>query len=518
MRVLSGNHELDCQSCATNDVFDVFVEPPLETSDARTFSVSDCEMVHTRTLHDTMIKGMSELLNLVGQGSLDLLEVCAPWDSPLTKAVRDHGGRAYALGIHNGFDLGTTKGFRAAVEVVRKTKPRYLHVSPPCFPWTAFSNCNQKTEEQVLRLQQQRKFSRRLLRNCRRLLEIQLIELNGDVGLIPGSGPYHGGGEHPLNAQSWKTPDMSKMVKLCGERFIVHGCRHGMCSNDHKDLLKKPWGGFSTHKGIRSALALKCNHGPHAHRTIQGSLTSATAVYPPLLCRRFAKALMQDLVDLFPVFAQCENENTSDEEFCCDHAILAEHEAEGVEEDHLPARAEHPLAPIPEEPEGQDEPASGGHDENADEHEPVVNPALKQMVRDAHRNLGHPGKDAFVKLLRNAGAKEEVIKIAMDYDCPQCLQRGRRSLVRQGIVPRVHEKWQCVSIDTFWWKTPKEALKAGEKPQYCIGLSMMDEATDYHCATIVKTSSEPLRNISGDDFKALRLKKLGCKLFLLPLS
>ena len=80
--------------------------------------------------------------------------------------------------------------------------------------------------------------------------------------------------------------------------------------------------------------------------------------------------------------------------------------------------------------------------------------------------------------------------------------RGRKSTVRQSVVPKIYEKWQCVSIDSFWWHTPREALKPGEQPQYCIGISMMDEATDFHCATIIRSGFEkPFRNISGADFK-----------------
>ena len=42
--------------------------------------------------------------SLVTGSQLDLLEVCAPWDSPLVRAVREAGGRAVAIGIHNGYD------------------------------------------------------------------------------------------------------------------------------------------------------------------------------------------------------------------------------------------------------------------------------------------------------------------------------------------------------------------------------------------------------------------------------
>ena len=282
---------------------------------------------------------------------------------------------------------------------------------------------------------------------------------------------------------------MRKMVRLCGERFAVHGCMHGMCSRDTRELVKKPWGWFSTHAGIRKALERKCIHGTGAHRVIQGSITSSTAVYPPLLCRRFAKALMQDVVDLFPIFQSCEvKDSTENNSFDFDptHAILAE-EVAGAE-DNINA------APVPDREE-QDQPQAPRDDNRESEEDTGNDAAYKQMIRDAHRNLGHPGKESFIRLLKDAGSKPRIIQLAEEFDCPDCLMRGRRSTVRQSVVPKIYEKWQCVSVDSFWWHTPREALKPGEKPQYCIGISMMDEATDFHCAAIIRSGFEkPFRN------------------------
>ena len=88
-------------------------------------------------------------LDVVRASRLDLLEVCAPWDSPLAKAVREQGGTAMAIGVHNGFDLSTREGFLKAAALVRETKPRYIHFSPPCCPWSSLQNANQRNEKQV---------------------------------------------------------------------------------------------------------------------------------------------------------------------------------------------------------------------------------------------------------------------------------------------------------------------------------------------------------------------------------
>ena len=125
-----------------------------------------------------------------------------------------------------------------------------------------------------------------------------------------------------------------------------------------------------------------------------------------------------------------------------------------------------------------------------------------KKLKVIHRNLGHPNKETMIRMLRDAGADERTLRVAQNFECATCLQRGRRAPARPAAVMKKYNKWECVSMDTFWWHTPKEALNAGCKPVYTIGLSLMDEATDYHVAVIIKTSKDgPLRNISADDFR-----------------
>lgn len=470
---------------------DVWCEPNVETGVWVSLSLEDQKEGPMKHLHDELLSGLGDFRELVGKGSLDLLEVCAPWDAPLSQAVRDAGGKAVSIGLHNGYDLTTLSGFRKAVSLIRCLKPRYVHFSPPCDPWTAFQNCNQRTEEQVRKLSERRRTSRKLLRNCRRLLEIQLQELEGQCGFVPtepkSQRERHAGGEHPLHAQSWSVPDMRTMARLCGNRFTVHGCQHGMRSLVTGEIVKKPWGWFSTHQGIRKALGRVCNHGKGAHAKIEGATTSGTAIYPPLLCRRFAKALMNDVVDLFPIFTLCEHESCF-------------HENEGENELELGTDTEADAPQHDSEDAPEDESNQEGDLECDEIDEP--NTEILEMIKKCHRNLGHPGKDSFLRLLRDAGASQQVLSAAQRFQCSECLRRGRKAPTRPSVIPKVYEKWQCVSIDTFWWKTPREALQDGSKPSYFMGLSMMDEATDFHTAVIIKTGDDaPTARLSGVVFQ-----------------
>ena len=525
MRVLSGNDDFSdsLTGSATHEgdvvcqIQEVFVEPPRD-EDLVDMLTDDRKPGLMQPLQEELMSGVQSLCALVGEGELDLLEVCAPWDAPLSAAVRNAGGKAMAVGLHNGYDLTTLSGFRAVAELIRKRRPFYVHFSPPCDPWSPFQNCNQRTEGQVTRLQLKRNKSRRLLRNCKRLMEIQLYERNGECGMSPEFQISHAGGERPLHAQSWKLPEMQAMTKLCGSRFTVHGCRHGLISKGTGQLVKKPWGWFSTMPEIKEALSLVCNHGPKAHPVIQGSDTAATAIYPPLLCFRFARVLVrqkQKMFSLFSGFDVSETDNQpgfgiGEKHFEPHGAILANHEREnGVsgqnQENENEGNQEQPPANRVDglDPEGSrdsDDPQQGDGDLREDGllDDPQK---IRDLLKTVHRNLGHPGNDAMKRMLRDSGAPQKVLDEVDNFQCPHCLQRGRRSPTRPAIIPRVYEKWQCVSVDTFWWHTPKEALNAGEEPEYILGISMMDEATDYHCAIIVRKGNQPLRNMAGQEFK-----------------
>ena len=104
-------------------------------------------------------------------------------------------------------------------------------------------------------------------------------------------------------------------------------------------------------------------------------------------------------------------------------------------------------------------------------------------------------------MLRDAGGTKAVMDVAQTFSCPECLQRGRRTITRPALVPKAYQKWECLSIDTFWWRTRKEALKPGENPKHISGLGMMDDATDFQTAVIIRMGNEPLRNISADEFQ-----------------
>ena len=63
--------------------------------------------------------------------TLEFIEVCTPFDSPLTETVMSRGGSAERWGLWN-FDLGTERGYLMAPKKLSHLRPRHLWLSSPC--------------------------------------------------------------------------------------------------------------------------------------------------------------------------------------------------------------------------------------------------------------------------------------------------------------------------------------------------------------------------------------------------
>ena len=296
---------------------------------------------------------------------------------------------------------------------------------------------------------------------------------------------------------------------------MVHGCQHGLRDPKSGKLMQKAWGWFTTKTSIRQALETKCNHRHDEHVHIEGDRTARTAIYPPVLCRRFAKALLESGQTTF----QTLKANMSlfhEQRGCCSEELVF---AEDVPSSDVDERVVD-QALIPQNPEEDSEytpsiaddvgignPEEDGGDSSGESD--VLN-KRRILLRRVHQNLGHPSNSTLERMFRDAGAPKEVLQMCKDFQCEACLHKGGKAPARPAIPTPVTTKWQCLSVDTFWWRTPHE----GENKKSCVGVSFMDEATDYHTAIIVRQGSGGTQSsISSAEFKKAFME---CWLRLLP--
>ena len=105
-----------------------------------------------------------------------------------------------------------------------------------------------------------------------------------------------------------------------------------------------------------------------------------------------------------------------------------------------------------------------------------------------------------VRTLKEAGASAEVLEKAAAFRCIHCEHRKHAQPHRTSQVPHATRKWETVSVDTFWWHSPHKDEK-GNPSEHVVGVSFLDEASDFHVATIVRTGTSKQGSISAGEFK-----------------
>ena len=436
----------------------------------------------SRTLNASMRDGLSQQTQVLSNDTMkafdtvtnrrvDLVEICTPLDSRLSNEVERKGGTAIRLGCHNGYDLSTRAGFLASAKVLRENKPRNAHLSPPCFPWSQFQNLNQRTPEQREELHAKRVVGRRIFKHLEKLAQIQLYEVGGDLS-----------GEQPWTASSWKEPAWARIARMAGGRFRVDGCRYGMKHPDSGKLLQKGWGFFATHPGIRRLIAKTCNHSPEQHCPIEGKITASTAEYPKALCRQFVLGLLDRRADFT--------------ELC--HLVHSHQHSLGKQCNPKDCKGVY----VGEEPEADSPaPGEGGEprDDAGEEASEEITAAEWQRLRLLHRNLGHPTSEVLVRMLKQAHASDRFVRAARQLQCDICIRQAQKKPVLPATPHVPKEKWNVISVDTFWWKHPCRDEEGRE--QHAVGISYLDEATDLHVASIIREDVRMPPSITGDEFK-----------------
>eukprot|EP00971_Amphidinium_carterae_P173220 3434410-Amphidinium_carterae.2 len=103
---------------------------------------------------------------------------------------------------------------------------------------------------------------------------------------------------------------------------------------------------------------------------------------------------------------------------------------------------------------------------------------LQVLVRQAHERMGHPSKERFLRILRNAGASERVLQEARDMKCSVCEQMVLPSSQRRSAGTPCIGFNQTVGADLFFLtgSTPSEKIAV---------LSVICWGTVYQVCTIV---------------------------------
>lgn len=201
--------------------------------------------------------------------------------------------------------------------------------------------------------------------------------------------------EHPWSSDMWKYEPMAKATKSMF-KCRADMCAYGLADPDGTAILK-PTALMVSHADMQS-LALTCP-GHHAHTIVAGkgsdgeNISSGSARYTPKFCRTWLSCV-------HPASHLCSFACLQDPPMC-----------ESASVDSCPEAVAQDISEVL---------AASKSQEHSDS-------AVLQSLKKLHNNLGHPSDKDLTRILRNAGATDQALALAKDFekDCPVCVQRQR---------------------------------------------------------------------------------------------
>ena len=347
----------------------------------------------------------------------------AEWDGPdicevfSIPRVTQEGGR-YELRAGDCFDLQLgddlldTQTRNRVYRTIADTKPLICVVCPPC---TFFSTIRQPCEDENKEKEERKKAMTLLLFG----IEVCKLQMSNDRFFVF---------EHPEFARSWKYQGLIDLEKQTGVTMVcLDMCMFGMRDIGSDVRIKKGTRLLGNlDEDIMKRMEKRCDK-THEHQVCEGQVkvegrwmnrTRLAQVYP----REFCSSLCECIVE----------QKRRRERGHYDSNEIMTVEAVGTH---------------------------GGESH------------VRESIRRAHQNLGHPSVERFCMMLKHAGASEQAIKYAREYKCPVCEGHQGLKAPKVSKVRRTFEFNAGVCCDTF----DLEVL--GKKVSF---LSMICEGTCFH--------------------------------------
>lgn len=368
------------------------------------------------------------------------------------------GAEVRTFGLHTGWDFSKRDHQERFLAEMDERTPEEILISPMCGTWSQMQELNARTQEGRQKLIELRTYHHRVF-----------LTFTAKVYKKQQEAGRHCHIEHPWNACSWKTVAFSN---LFGYVTYVDQCAYDLLVpdiNGQPGLAKKPTCFLTTKFSLHKGLQTHCTKD-HIHVPLEGNIpggggprTKYAENYPPKLAKKLAELMMakdtqqdlenMDIANFEGVYTTENNEHDLD----LDDIAL-----------HRKLRAEHGSSAL-------------------------------NYVKNLHHNLGHPQPEVLVKMLKNAGAAEHVIKVATAYKCVGCLRRVKPDSPPPSTNIPARSFNETLVSDAFWITTSNRSR--------CCVLSMVCEATRYVAVRVID-------NETGEDFiKGLErawIRHFGC--------
>ena len=103
-----------------------------------------------------------------------------------------------------------------------------------------------------------------------------------------------------------------------------------------------------------------------------------------------------------------------------------------------------------------------------------------KMIRRVHNNPGQLSTTLMTKILRKAGATNDVLEYVKAYGCGICERLKTHRPSRPAVVVRSTGPGMVIVVDVCFWKHPVTHV-------YSLILNVIDEASRYQVASILKS-------------------------------
>ena len=451
----------------------------------------------------------------VAQVRPDVLEIFAGRAQVTQSFARWGWHAARPVDIKWGDDLYQADQRAQLLEWIDQRRPRLVIVSYPCKHWSILTNMQHSTPQEKRRLHKLRQKDGVLLEFVEQVFARQLDR--GDDALA----------ENPVNSRSFTTHPMKRV--LCHPQVysaLSHGCRHGVINPVTKLPLLKPTLWVSTSPEICDELAKRCTNErggtQHVHGVCMGGahVTEHAGVYTKSIARSICKGYVRTIRRKDPgrirtMLRHVINSIRRAErgEVIKDLRWNEKNARKALERWSAVFVTDHPVGdgqssdvpmiePLEDsrmEPNSSGQP--GGVQDEAGVRERRMRPGLssdgisfevpagrklsegiKQGLRKAHCNLGHPSRAGLERFLRLGGAKQEVIEAVSWMKCISCAHSMRPATHRAASIPP--------SSVTFGDEVQLDCVcihdSSGESHWF---LSVVDRAMSFHMLELLRDHS-----------------------------
>ncbi|CAE6958741.1 RE1 [Symbiodinium sp. CCMP2592] len=112
---------------------------------------------------------------------------------------------------------------------------------------------------------------------------------------------------------------------------------------------------------------------------------------------------------------------------------------------------------------------------------------IKKQLYLLHAATGHGSVKTLVEALKRRQASEHVLRLARDFSCPVCKEKGRIQSRHLASLEALPPKWHTVSADIGHWQHPK----TGEHVQFML---VIDEGSRFRVARVLSRGSKQQPN------------------------